>query len=222
MLLATIRACINNGGRLLDDSIWLESLKPPASRYFLVMIAQEEFAKAFILYMALEGITELNAPVLRAINDHACKQLVGVILDYMIFHWEEVSEMKTAIRKEHELGDFLPTDVASAMDLLRHEKIRRWEDKHWGWAEDPDYERSVLHIAEGKKDKHKQDALYVRIGRDGSVCSTPDIISDDETSEEVARADRYRSFMESVLRGDPHSYRYDKAMNVLKALFEHG
>jgi AbiV family abortive infection protein len=218
-LLATIRVCVKNGERLLDESYNLEFKKPPASRYFFVMIAQEEFAKAFILYIVREGVTTLTAPVLRAINDHACKQLVGVILDYMIMHWEEIAEMEDAVRRDHDLGECLPHDVGSAMDLLRHEKIRRWEDDRWVWAEDPDYDRSARRIAEGKKDRHKQNALYVRVGRDGRVSSTPDIITEDETQEEFARAGRYHRFMESLLRGDGQSYRYDKAMAVLKQLF---
>jgi hypothetical protein len=49
-LLRTIHACIENGERLLEETFDLEFRKPPSSRYFLVMIAQEEFAKAFILY----------------------------------------------------------------------------------------------------------------------------------------------------------------------------
>jgi AbiV family abortive infection protein len=226
-LLRTIQACVRNGERLLDDGHCLEFQKSPASRYFLVMIAQEEFAKAFILYIVLERVTDLTAPVLRAINDHACKQLVGVILDYIIFHWEEVAEMEAAVRTDSDLGACVPHVVGSAMDLLRHEKIRRWEDKRWDWAEDPGYDRSAQRIADGKKDRHKQDALYVRVGRDGRVNSTPDIITEDETREEFARAGRYQRFMESLLCGDGQQLyhydkdRYNKAMAVLKQLFAH-
>lgn len=48
----------------------------------------------------------------------------GVILDYMIMHWEEVPEMRAAVRRDHELGDRLHHEVGSAMELLRYEKNR--------------------------------------------------------------------------------------------------
>ena len=218
-LLETIQACVKNGERLLEETYDLEFREPPSSRFFLVMIAQEEFAKAFILFLVKEDILLLNTPVLRAINDHACKQLVGMIIDYMIMHWDDVEELKVAIRNDYDLGDRLPNDVGSAMNLLRYEKIGRWESNTWVWAEDPKYDTSALRIAEGKKDRRKQDALYVRVGRDGRVCSTPQTISEDETSNELERDLRYKSFIYSMLDGKASSYRYDKAMAALKILF---
>jgi AbiV family abortive infection protein len=233
-LLRTIQACIENGERLLEESYNLEFLNPPSTRFVLVMIAQEEFAKAFILYLIKEGTVPFTPSVLRAMNDHASKQLVGMIMDYMIMHWDNIDELKAAIDKDYELGDRLPYDVGSAMDLLRFQKIGGWEPDNWFWAEDPDsdYDTSALRIAEGKKDRHKQDALYVRIGRDGRVCSTPQIITQDETCDELARADRYRHFVNSLLSEDtqselslcaagspPLSTRHGKAMAAIKLLF---
>lgn len=187
-LLASIRACIQNGDRLLDETYDLEFRKPLATTFFVVMIAQEEFAKAFVLYLIREGAVPFTAPVLRAINDHACKQLLGMIMDYV-------------------------------MEILRYEKIGRWEGNFGTWAEDPDYDRAVLHIADGKKDRHKQDALYVRIGRDGRVCSTPDVITDQETKNELERARRYKRFMDSLLAVDERSERYNKIMSTFRLLF---
>lgn len=181
---------------------------------------QEEFAKAFILFLVKEDIVLFSPPVLRAINDHACKQLVGMIMDYMIMHWDDIEELKVAISNDYDLGDRLPNDVGSAMELLRYEKIGRWESNNWVWAEDPKYDTSALRIAEGKKDRRKQDALYVRVGRDGRVCSTPQTISEDETRDEFERARRYRSFVDSMLDGKASSHRYDKAMAALKIVFE--
>lgn len=113
-----------------------------------------------------------------------------------------------------------PSPSALLKSIQACEKIGRWESNNWVWAEDPKYETSALRIAEGKKDRRKQDALYVRIGRDGRVCSTPRTISEDETRDEFERARRYRSFVDSVLDGKASSRRYDKAMAALKILFE--
>jgi hypothetical protein len=216
----TIHACIKNGERLIEESYDLEFRVPPSSRFFLIMIAQEEFARAFILYLIKEAIVPFTRYVLRAINDHACKQLVGMIMDYIIMHWENMEELDAAIQRDVELGDLLPDDVASAMELLRYEKIERWESKTWVWAEDPNYASSAMRIAEGKKDHHKQDALYVRVGRDGRVCSTPETITEDETSDELARAQRYNYFVGALLSAeDTRSYRYEKAIAGLRLLF---
>lgn len=218
-LLASTRACIQNGDRLLDETYDVEFRKPPATRFFLVVIAQEEFAKAFLLYLIREGAMPFAAPVLRAINDHACKQLLGMVMDYVIMHWDEIEELREFIRKDYESGDQLPKDVGSAMEILRYEKIGRWEGNFGIWAEGPDYDRSALHIADGKKDRHKQDALYVRIGRDGRVCSTPDVITQQETESELERARRYKRFMDSLLAVDERSERYNKIMSAFRLLF---
>lgn len=218
-LLASVEACIQNGDRLLDETYDVEFRKPPATRFFLVMIAQEEFAKAFLLYLIREGAVPFTPPVLRTINDHACKQLLGMVMDYVIMHWDEIEELRELIRKDYESGDQLPKDVGSAMEILRYEKIGRWEGNSGIWAEDPDYDRSALHIADGKKDRHKQDALYVRIGRDGRVCSTPGVITEQETKSELECARRYKRFMDSLLAVDERSERYNKIMSAFRLLF---
>ena len=218
-ILKSITACIDNGSRLIDESYDLEFREPPSSQYFLIMIAQEEFAKAFILYLVKERIVPLKPAVLRAINDHTCKQLVGMIMDYMIMHWDDIEELKAAISKDYDLGPRMPEDVGSAMELLRYEKIGRWERNNWVWAEDPNYDKSALHVAEGRKDRRKQDALYVRIGRDGQICSTPNTITENETKSELERAGRYKRFVASLLDGEDKSRRQEKAIQALKALF---
>ena len=48
------------------------------------MFAQEEFSKAFVFYLVREEIAQLSKPLLRAVHDHSCKHLVGMIMDYMI------------------------------------------------------------------------------------------------------------------------------------------
>ncbi len=74
-LAKAIRACIDNAQRLHTETYDLEFRLPSATRYFLLIIAQEEAAKAFVLYLIKEGIVPLTSAVRRAINDHACKQL---------------------------------------------------------------------------------------------------------------------------------------------------
>src|ERR1041384_6973393 len=84
---ASIRSCVENGKRLLDDAMWLEHQNPPATKLVLSVIAQEEFAKAFLLVLVRQNVIPWSPQLLRAMNDHACKQLVGVILDYIDPYW---------------------------------------------------------------------------------------------------------------------------------------
>lgn len=217
VLLRTIRLCIGNAERLLDETLDLEFRQPSSSRFFLVMIAQEELAKAFMLYLVLERVIPFTRHVLRAMNDHVCKQLVGVIMDYVIMHWDNLEELRAML--DADPIDGFPNAVASAMELLRHEKIGRWESKTWFWAEDPVYDASAKRIFEGRRDQRKQDAIYVRIGSDGQACSTPGKESEDETCEELERARRYKYFVESLLSQEARPFRYEKTLAALKSLF---
>ena len=115
------------------------------------MIAQEEFAKSFILHLVKEGIIPFTSPVLRAINDHVFKHLVGMVMDDIIMYWDDIEELDSLISKDLDLGDMLPNDVDSAMELLRYEKIGRWESNSWVWAEDPNYNSSAMRIFKGKQ-----------------------------------------------------------------------
>lgn len=220
-LTASLEACVANGIRLLEDADWVLHLKPPATAMMLTIIAQEEFAKAFILSLVRSDIIPWSPLLLRAMNDHACKQLVGLLIEYVDPEWEELEELHGIYREEYELGDKMPLRVASALEILRYEKIERWASKNWFWAEDPEYDRDVLRIADGSKDKVKQDALYVRIGRDGSLARTPQSVTVEDAEREMKKAQRYRWSIYSLTADDrSRSLMFDKVRDALKALFK--
>lgn len=221
VLTESIEACIANGERLLDDATQVEFQDPPGTKLMLSMIAQEEFAKAFLLFFVREDVLPWSHGLLRAMNDHACKQLVGVILDYLDPEWETIEELKERLKADFDLGDRLPPAAATAVNILRHEKIRRWESLGWFWLEDPEYEPSVLGIAKGKRDRLKQDALYVRFGRDGRVASTPSDIALAQVEEEYEKARSYFCFVRSLVRnGECDSFAYENVRGALMVLFE--
>lgn len=175
VIVEAIQACVANGYRLCDDSYALEFREPPSLQLYILLIAQEEFAKAFILLLVRDGIIPFSRPLLRAMKDHACKQLVGLIMDYVIMSWDTIEEVRELISADVALGDRLPDAVESAVMLLRFEKVGKWESHSWEWEDPPQYEREAKKIAEGGGDRRKQDALYVRIGADGRVCQPPTI-----------------------------------------------
>lgn len=219
VLLKTATMCFENGVRLLEETYDLEFRKIIATCYYMAKISQEEFAKAFMLLLIRDDVVPFSLPVLRAMNDHSSKQLIGMIMDYMIMHWEELDELKAMIEADSELGDRFPNDVGSALEILRYEKIGRWESAAWCWDEDPKYDRMAQAVADGKRDREKQDALYVRIGRDGRAASLPEHISLSKTKAELERADRYKTLIQSALDGGSQSYRYNKVIAALRLLF---
>jgi AbiV family abortive infection protein len=216
-----IDACIVNGQRLLDDAMWLDFPEPPATKLVISMIAQEEFAKAFLLFLVREGIINWSKQLLRAMNDHTCKQLVGAVMDYVIPPWDESFEdMVTSIEEEFDRGDNLPCHIADAISILRYEKIGRWESSAWSWVDPPEYESSIKKVAEGARDRIKQDALYVRIGADGKVISQPVEVASEACKTEFERAGSYHSFVASLVSdGHNETAEYLKIKGFMTLLF---
>ncbi|OAI30960.1 hypothetical protein A1351_22240 [Methylosinus sp. R-45379] len=216
----SINACIENANKLVNDSDCLDYCDPPSLRLYILLIAQEELAKAFILLLVRDDIIHFNRFLLRAMNDHACKHLVGLIMDYIIMHWETLEELRESVARDFELGDQLPEEIESAIMLLRFEKIGRWESRAWDWQEPPPYERGAKNVAEGKTDRRKQDALYVRIGGDGRVCLSP-VFARKEVEEEKRRVHDFRYLVENLFGGGVSSDRYEKTISCIRSMFTH-
>lgn len=177
--------------------------RPAATCLALATIAQEEFSKAFFLILVDRGIVAWNSLVNRATRDHTCKQLLGLVLSHLspdddeetkrrdefLAELEEHKRLMKAYKNSADTDeqnriwgriteiskswDSLPKSVLDAIFILRHEKIGRWDSSFWEWDEEPSYDPLAKWLAEGKLDRIKQDALYVRLGRDGRVARTP-------------------------------------------------
>lgn len=213
-------ACLQNGRRLLEDAEFLELGEPPTTAYFLTQIALEEFAKAFLLALVVRGVIPWDQRLLRAARDHTCKQLLCVVMDYSSPDWDKFSERCNAVVLRHETRD-LPQRVVDAINILRHEKLGRWVEHSWVWADDPEYDPEALAVAEGKQDKIKQDALYVRLGRDGSVANYPHGATYESVQIERDRAARIARLAEGVMNGDEFpGLDYNKVEELFRALFE--
>jgi AbiV family abortive infection protein len=166
-----ISRCVANGGRILDDAGYLWEYGRFPSARVLGILAQEEFAKAYLLKLVDEGAIPLCDEVLRACRDHSCKHLIALV---MIHLFTPIEDMLSRNKRAREAcGDgALPPHVADALNIFCHEKLRRWRSKNWFWAENPSYDQTAKNIGEGSLDRVKQNALYVGIGRNG-VTSTP-------------------------------------------------
>src|SRR5207249_11688940 len=133
---------------------------------------------------------------------HTCKQLLGIIMDYLnpdteVFlklmdEWglqneehrrlldalkqskdlEQERELWNRINEINESRDRFPATIADAMNILRHEKIGRWESRYY-WADEPQYDEKAKQIGGGRLDREKQNSLYVRLNKNGEVAGTP-------------------------------------------------
>jgi len=218
-LAATVRACLTNGNRLLDDAEYVELNEPPTTAYFLAMIAQEEIAKGFLLALVVRGIIPWDKRLLRAARDHTCKQLLCVVMDYLVPGDDDwFARVDTMMYRPEEAK--LPREVADALNILRHEKIGCWADYFSFWAENPDYDPGAMAIFAGKKDRVKQDALYVRLSADGSVASTPAGVTLETVKNERDRARRLASLTNDMLNGDPNQgLDYPRIEESIRILF---
>jgi hypothetical protein len=121
-------------------------------------------------------------------------------MDYLAPDTDEfIRRCKAVVNKKE-----LPRNVADALNILRHEKIGRWISNKWRWEKKPDYDHDALAIAEGKKDRIKQDALYVRLGKDGSVASIPMNHNAATFADEKDLAERFKTLVENLLKGAEH------------------
>ncbi|MDW7761634.1 MAG: AbiV family abortive infection protein [Acidobacteriota bacterium] len=213
------RRCCDNGRRLLNEAELLEFERPPATRYYLSIIAQEEYAKAFLLYLVSIDAISWTPLILRATRNHQSKQLVGIVLDYISPDTAEfLRRIDTWMREKKGLD--LPASVVDAMNIFRHEKIRRWESNTWVWAEDPNYDKTAVSVAEGKRDMEKQRALYVELTKIGEVSATPEQVTEQQADDEYERGRRFDSCVCGLVCGEATgAWNYERVEHCFKLLF---
>lgn len=179
------------------------------------MIAQEEFAKAFLLHLVGVEVIPWNSNILRAAKDHKCKQLLCIVMDYLNLDTESF------IKRFKGPNPFkFPPKVLDAINILCYEKIGRWESDKWQWADDPQWDTEAMKVAEGKLDIIKQDSLYVKIGKNGSGICTPEHVTEKRANEEYDRARRFEFFLDRLFHDDKDpNVDYREVVNIFKRLF---
>lgn len=165
----SVNACIKNGKRLLGDVEWL--MKGESTGIALAMLAQEEFAKAFVLALVRDGVLPWTEEVQGSLRVHECKYLVTVIMEWLSTVNEVRSNQSLDERLREDDSQHLPPDVAIAMNIFRHEMIERIGGR--STESYPEWGGRARRIVKGKRDRKKQAALYVNIREDGGVASEP-------------------------------------------------
>jgi AbiV family abortive infection protein len=164
---------LDNANRLVDDAQYLLEYGRPPSAFALCILAQEEYAKAFLLYLISTGALQWSQDIRRLLRDHICKQLIASIIDFLqpedLISWHE-NRSKEKYR--------LPDRIVDAINIIRHEKARKAPRLSWVGDNGPPCDREARKIADGDIDKEKQDAIYIKIGKNGDVVSTPERITE--------------------------------------------
>jgi hypothetical protein len=156
---------------------------------------------------------------LRVTRNHQCKQLMGIVLDYISPDTAEfLRRIDTWMREKK--GFDLPASVVDAMNIFRYEKIRRWESNTWVWAEDPDYDKTAVNVAEGKRDMEKQRALYVELTKTGEVSATPEQVTKPQADDEYEHGRRFDSCVRGLVCGEATgAWNYERVEHFFKLLF---
>lgn len=196
---ASIDACLENAERLMDDVLQLEFQDRGGARLAICMLAQEEYAKAFILYLVREEIVPWDSDLWRVVRSHACKHLVAIIMEYTDPEWGTVDELRAIINEEYDLGGSFPPRISSALNILYHEKIRRRD-----FIDENDYEPDIVDIAHGERDNIKQNAVYVGLDKSCRVKSSPMNVTREDAKVEYELARRYASIVLGMIDSDAY------------------
>lgn len=131
---------------------------------------------------------------------------------------EEWLDREDAIVLRREIAR-IPPRVLDAINILRHEKIGRWNQPPWVWEENPQYDRVALAVSKGKRDRNKQDALYVRLAEDGGIASKPKNHTSFLLREKREQAERFARLTERILDTGNPGLDYERITNIFKRLF---
>lgn len=192
-LVKTIKICIENGNRLLDDAKYLFDLESFASAYALAKLAQEEFSKSFILRLVEIKALDWTREVRRSLNHHISKQLMGIILEYLNPSTEDFLKFIKDGTLLNKSGS-----VCDSINIYIHEILRRWQSGSWIWAEDPQYNKDANFIYKGREDKLKQNVIYINISKSCQVTNLhlPINTKREFAEKEIEKAARYGQFVE--------------------------
>ena len=237
----SISACVANGNSLLGDAKHLFDWDRFSTALALAVLAQEEFAKVFILRLVSDNALPWIPEIRSSITRHQCKYLLALVMEWLpvldlsyekmmrdrqrhdlMMAWYErsIARYKRGILapdpddlKPSEPEVSFPPEVADALNIYRHEEIERLRKS--GYPQRDEYWAAGVarKIADGMVDRKKQSALYVAITRTGDVGLHPGLVTEEEAAEAITRAER--------LSAEPEIFcnEYNKLKEVLPLLF---
>jgi hypothetical protein len=133
----------------------------------------------------------------KIIRDHKSKQLLAFIIDYIVPEFEDW--LKRYSLESIGKAKTLPNDIIDAVNVLAIEKIKRYQRYDW-LEESQKLEKRVGHIADGKKDVEKQNALYVSVNESMDIINNPLDANKDDSIKELEITKRIKSII-SIIDG---------------------
>jgi AbiV family abortive infection protein len=104
----SISVTIANGNKLLDDAKFLFEFDRCPTALALSVLAQEEFAKAFLLRLVLDDALPWLPEVQRSMARHQCKHLLAMVMEWL------------------PPFDFAKNEERNKGDKVRHEQKMEW------------------------------------------------------------------------------------------------
>jgi AbiV family abortive infection protein len=238
----TISACVENGKKLLEDARLLFGWDRYSTALALSVLAQEEFAKAFLLQLVVDDALPWLPEIQRSMARHQSKHLLAIVMEWLPpFDFDLLDEQRRRSTEKHEqkmawykrsmeryrAGNLrpdpndpepveeefqFPPDVATALNIYRFEELERLKSGH-PWRDEDWATGKARKIADGALDRKKQSALYVDVTKTGEVGLHPGRITREEASEAIERAERL---------SDPmicYSDEYRKLKEILPLVF---
>jgi AbiV family abortive infection protein len=148
-------ACFENGRKLLEDAKLLFEWDRFSTALALSILAQEEFAKAFLLTLVEDDALPWLPEVQQSMVKHECKHLLAIVMEWLPpfdpdrakeqlrrdserhEQWMAWSERRLERYRQRNLSPdpddpepveeafYFPDDVATALNIYRHEKIEK-------------------------------------------------------------------------------------------------
>lgn len=99
----SISATMENGRKLLDDARLLSDWDRFPTAFALAILAQEEFAKSFLLQLVADEALPWLPEVQRSMAWHDCKHLLAIVLEWLpTYDWENMLEQHRLQTLKHE------------------------------------------------------------------------------------------------------------------------
>jgi AbiV len=267
----TARACLANGERLLADAMLLsdpnyrflsddENLPWKPTSLALAVLAEEEFAKGFLLFLIGQGTIPWSNGVRQAARDHSCKHLLSALMEYADPDIDQIIASGRRSQKTHEAimrlyaemhslhqqfeesqnleekkalfergeklrrevarldeeRELFPAFIADAINILRHNKVGRWEG---GYGYDEKVDAGAQAIAERSRDREKQRALYIGVSKNGTVCSRPEEVKKETIALAFAQSKKLGEFLSRLLDGARGGSKLERLIENLKVMF---
>ena len=215
-----LQECVRNGCSLLEDAEYLRDWDKHGTAYAIAILAEEEFSKAFLLYLIQDDVIPWTPEIRRAIRNHECKHLLAILTEHLAekgeYWWT-----KTLDERINAPDEPLPRQLIAAINLFRHDKVGRFQSPSWDILEPGDYDSVTKKVADGSVDRAKQSAIYVNIASDGTTLTTPRAVSAAQSAAEIEKAKRIKEMATDMEHGFVSAFReYAALKKLIAAVFD--